>query len=182
LIFLNICGDLSGKIIILKRYEMKKVLTVIFIILISAAVSFSSEKMPADVKIVTDKITKITANYYKSAGKVKSAKELAAVINKYSSEMEKLAPQIKALEAKYGNMDDDADADSNDDMTSTMKDYEMIQEEWAKQMSGADFSDSIVKIQQYYSDPAVQKALQKLSKVMEDMGVSDEDDEDGDEE
>lgn len=160
---------------------MKKALTVIFIIMISAAVSFSTEKMPADVKIVTDKITTITVNYYKSVGKVKSAKELAAVINKYSSEMEKLAPQIKALEAKYGNMDDDSDADSDsaDDMTSAMKDYETIQEEWSKQMSGADFGDSIMKIQQYYSDPAVQKALQKLSKVMEDMGVSDEDDADG---
>lgn len=160
---------------------MKKALTVIFIILISAAVSFSSEKMPADVKIVTDKITTITVNYYKSVGKVKSAKELAAAINKYSAEMEKLAPQIKALEAKYGNMDDDSDADSDsdDDMTSAMKDYETIQEEWSKQMSGADFGDSIMKIQQYYSDPAVQKALQKLSKVMEDMGVSDEDDADG---
>jgi Skp family chaperone for outer membrane proteins len=157
---------------------MKKVLTVIFMILFSAGSVFSVEKMPADVKAVTDKISKITADYYKSAGKVKSAKELAAVINKYSSEMEKLAPQIKAIEAKYGDMDDDSDTDSDDDMTSAMKDYETVQEEWAKQMSGAEFGDSIVKIQQYYSDPAVQKALQKLSKVMEDIGVSDDEDDD----
>lgn len=154
---------------------MKKALTVIFIVLVSAAVSFSKEKMPADVKAVTDKITAITTNYYKSVGKVKSAKELAAVINNYTAGMEKLAPQIKAIEAKYGNMDDGDDSDTDDDISSTMKDYETIQEEWGKQMSGADFGDSFVKIQQYYSDPAVQKALQKLSRVMEDIGVSDED-------
>jgi hypothetical protein len=157
---------------------MKKVLIVIFILLISAAISFSKDAMPADVKIVTDKINKITVNYYKSVGKVKSAKELAAAINKYSAEMEKLAPQIKAIEAKYGNMDDesDTDSDSDDDMASEMKDYESIQEEWSKQMSGEDFGESFLKIQQYYSDPAVQKALQRLTKVMEDIGVSDEDD------
>jgi len=160
---------------------MKKVLTVIFIILIAAAASFSKQKMPADVKAVTDKITKVTANYYKSIGKVKSAKELAAVIDRYSSEMEKLGPQIKALEAKYGETDEDAEDDSDGGNASDMDDYEAMQEEWAKQMSGAEFSDALAKIQQYYTDPAVMKALERQSKVMEKIGISDDDEGDIDE-
>lgn len=160
---------------------MKKVLTVIFIMLISAAVSFSKEKIPADVKAVSDKIAKVTTNYYKSIGKVKSAKELAAVIDRFSTEMEKLGPQIKALEAKYGNADDDAEEDSESDNASDMDDYEAMQEEWARQMSGSDFSDAIEKIQQYYTDPAVMKALDRQSKVMEKIGISDDDgDDEGD--
>lgn len=151
---------------------MKKILTGFFIVLISVTVSFSVEKMPADVKKVSDKIIKVTTNYYKSIGKVKSAKELAAAINRYSAEMEKLAPQIKAIQAKYGDMEDETDdKDSGNDISS---DYAAIQEEWAKQMSGADFGDSFLKIQKYYSDPAVRKALEKLSRVMEDLDFSDE--------
>ena len=154
---------------------MKKVSTVIFILLISAAVSFSKEKMPADVKAVTDKITKITTNYYKSLVKVKSAKELAAVIDRYSSEMEKLGPQIKALEAKYGDTADETDADPDDENSAANDDYDSVQEEWAKQMSGTEFSDALMKIQQYYSDPAVMKALERQSKVMQDLGISEDD-------
>jgi len=159
---------------------MKKTLTVICIILISAAVSFSKEKLPADVKAVTDKITKVTANYYKSIGKVKSAKELAVIIDKYSTDMEKLGPQIKALEAKYGDADESSDDDSDEDSPADMKDYEAMQEEWARLMSGTDFSDALMKIQQYYSDPAVMKALERQSKVMQDLGISDDGVDEGD--
>lgn len=159
---------------------MKKFLTVICIILISAAVSFSKEKLPADVKTVTDKITKVTTNYYKSLGKVKSAKELAAIIDKYSSDMEKLGPQIKALEAKYGDSDEGAEDDSDEDSPDDMKDYEAMQEDWAKLMSGTEFSDALMKIQQYYSDPAVMKALERQSKVMQDLGISDDGVDEGD--
>ncbi len=154
---------------------MRKVLIGFLIILFSTGAAFSVEKMPADLKAVTDKITKITVNYYKSVGKVKSGKELAAVIDKYTSELEKLAPQIKALEAKYGDAEDNSDSDE----LKTVTDYEAFQGEWAKQMAGAEFGDAIIVIQKYYTDPAVQKALERQSKVMEDIGISD-DNEDSD--
>jgi len=155
---------------------MKKVLTAIFVLMMLSGVSSAGEKWPAEVKIISDKITKVTLDYYKSLNKVKNAKDVAAAINKYASEMEKLAPQIKAIEAKYGAMGDESKNDDSEiNSGEAMKDFESIQDDWSKQLSGADFSDAFMKIQQYYSDPAVMKALERLSRVMADAGISDED-------
>jgi len=149
---------------------MKKITAVLLILLTSASICFAREKMPADLKALTDKITKISADYYKALTKVKSAKDLAAAINRYADQMEKLTPQIQAMDKKYAYMaeEDDESEDDSDDMN----DYETVQREWAEQMSGNEQNADFRKFAQYYSDPAVQKALAKLNRVMENIGVS----------
>ncbi len=151
---------------------MKRITAVLLIILTSASICFAKEKMPADLKALTDKITKISSDYYNALTKVKSANELAAVINRYADQMEKLTPQIKTMEKKYAYMaeEDDESEDDSDDMN----DYERVQREWAEQMSGSDKNADFQKFAQYYSDPAVQKALAKLNRIMENIGVSDD--------
>jgi hypothetical protein len=129
--------------------------------------------MPADVKAVTDKIAKITSEYYKSLGKVKNAKELAAAINKYSDQMEKLAPQIKAIEARYGSAEEGEDDDAGEDANAGGENFESAQEDWGRLMADNEMGAGFQKIQQYYSDPAVQKAMERLGRVMEKIGVSD---------
>jgi hypothetical protein len=126
--------------------------------------------MPADVKIVADKITKITTDYYKALAKVKSAKEMAAVINKYAAEPEKIAPQVKKIEEKYGSMEDDSDED--EDLPEDLAEFESFM---AEQMNNSDIGAGFENLAKYYTDPDVQKALERLAKVSESMGMSDDD-------
>ncbi len=156
---------------------MKKLILIIFVLFASFAISSAQQKMPAEVKVVADKIAKITSDYYKGLAKVKSAREMAAVINKYAAEMEKIAPQVKVIEEKYGYLgDDDSDSDSDSDDDDMPEDLDEFQKFLAEQMNSADMGTGFQKLGQYYSDPAVQKALERLSKVMESMGMEDDDD------
>lgn len=149
---------------------MKKIFSVLFILIVSCSISFSAEKMPADIKSVTDKITKLTTDYFKAINKVKSANDLASVINRYADGMEKLGPSIKALEAKYGNAGDEEDEETANDDT----DYPEFQGEWAEIMSGSDMNVNFQNLAKYSSDPAVQKAMERLSSVMEKIGIPDD--------
>lgn len=148
---------------------MKKISLLFLIIFAAVSFSFAQQKMPADVKLVADKITKITADYYKALPKVKNAKEMAAVINKYASELEKIAPQVKILEAKYGSMD--IDADDDEELPGDLAEFEKF---LSGQMNNNDIGAGLQNLAAYYKDPAVQKALERLSKVAESMGMADE--------
>lgn len=147
---------------------MKKISLLVIVIFAAVSFSFAQQKMPAEVKVVADKITKITSDYYKGLAKVKSAKEMAAAINKYAAELEKIAPQVKIIEQKYGSMSDDSD-DSDD------FDNDEFEKLLAEQMNNSDIGAGFQNLAAYYTDPAVQKALERLSKVTESMGMSDDD-------
>jgi ribosome assembly protein YihI (activator of Der GTPase) len=125
--------------------------------------------MPADIKAVTDKITKLTADYFKAIKNVKSGKELASAINRYADGMEKLSPAIKTLEAKYGTADNDEDEENSDD-----SDYPEFEKEWAELMSGSDMDVNFQNLAKYSSDPEVKKAMKRLESVMQKIGISDE--------
>lgn len=149
---------------------MKKIVLTL-LVLFSANVFLSAkEQVPADVKALTDKITKITTEYSNALLKVKSARDLADAINKYASRMEKLVPEIKAIEAKYGAMMEDEEEDDNPE------DLEAFQNEWAAQLSGESTGADFQKFAEYYSDPAVQKALARLNRIMDSIGVSEDED------
>jgi Skp family chaperone for outer membrane proteins len=154
---------------------MKKITLLVLMIFAAVTFSFAQQKMPADVKIVADKITKISSDYYRALAKVKSAKEMAAVINKYAAELEKIAPQVKRIEEKYGSMEDDSDDD--EDLSEDLVEFEMFM---AEQMNNSDIGAGFENLAKYYTDPAVQKALERLAKVSESMGMSDDDDDDSD--
>jgi len=158
---------------------MKKIIIFLLFILISTSICFASDRMPADIKAVTDKITKLTTDYFKAVNRVKSASELAAAINRYADGMEKLGPSIKALEAKYGTASGEENDESDDD-TDEME----FQKEWAELMSGSEMNLNYQNFTKYSSDPAVQKAMARLNAVLEKIGISDdeENDEDSNEE
>lgn len=153
---------------------MKKIILIFLVLFASIAISTAQQKMPAEVKAVADKIAKITSDYYKGLAKVNNAREMAAVINKYAAEMEKIAPQVKIIEEKYGYLGDDT-SDEDDDIP---EDLDEFQKFLSEQMSSTDMGTGFQKLAQYYADPAVQKALERLSKVMESMGISDDDEND----
>lgn len=156
---------------------MKKIITILFLVLLSASICSAKEKMPADIKAVTDKITKLTTDYFKAVKNVKSGKELAAAINRYADGMEKLGPAIKALETKYGTAGDDENEEDPDD-----NDYPEFEKEWAELMSGSDMEVNFQNLAKYSSEPEVQKAMKRLENVMQKIGISDEegDDDEGD--
>lgn len=151
---------------------MKKILYVLLILLTSFSLSFSKEKLPADVKAVSDRLIKLTTDYFKSIGSVKNANELTTAINRYADGLEKLTPQIKALEAKYGK--EDEQGEESEDDSDDMNDYDEIQEMWAEQLSGADMNIDFEKLSKFSTDPGVQKAMERLNSVMEKAGLSDE--------
>jgi len=159
---------------------MKKIITVLLLILLSASISFAKEQMPSDIKAVTDKITKLTTDYFKAIKNVKSGKELASAINRYADGMEKLGPAIKALEDKYGTADDNSDEENPEDETGETADFDEIMGQWAEAMTGNDMNVDLQNIAKYSADPEVQKAMNRLESVMQKIGISDE--EGGDEE
>jgi len=156
---------------------MKKIILMILVLFASFAISAAQQKMPAEVKAVADKISKITSDYYKGLAKVNSAREMAVVINKYAAEMEKIAPRVKVIEEKYGYMGDD-DSEEDDDIPEDLDEFHKLLSE---QMNNSDIGAGFQKLAQYYTDPAVQKALERLSKVMESMGMEDDEDDNFDE-
>ena len=151
---------------------MKKIILIILVLFASFSLSAAQQKMPAEVKAVADKIAKITSDYYKGLARVNSAREMAAVINKYAAEMEKIAPHVKVIEEKYGHLGDD-DSDDDEDIPEDLDEFQRF---LAEQMNSSDMGTGFQKLAQYYTDPSVQKALERLSKVMESMGISDDDD------
>ncbi|HOP63241.1 MAG TPA: hypothetical protein PK358_08150 [Spirochaetota bacterium] len=155
---------------------MKRLISFVLILMLSVSFSFAKPKMPADFKALTSKIIKHSTEYYNDLLKVKSAKQLAAAINTYAGKMEKLTPEIKAMDKKYGLSKTD-----DDELPFDTSGFEKEMEDFEKKISGSDSQPGVLveKITRYAADPEVQKALTRLSNVLDEQSGEDEGNDEG---
>lgn len=113
----------------------------------------------SDIIEVNRQFVKLMSNYVEAVDKVDSADEAAKAINDLADGMEKLAPEMKAIQKKYPEL---ADAEE------LPEELEMTEEEMEK--VGQKFGNSFMKLMPYMSNQKVQQAQERLTRVMSTLG------------
>ncbi len=98
-------------------------------------------------------------NYLAALEKADNAKTVAAAINAYANDVERLAPRVKRLRERHPEW-----KDSNRRPKELKEGEERAQAAFSK-MAGAMF-----KTMPYMGDPAVRQAQERLAKAMQQMG------------
>lgn len=112
----------------------------------------------ADAKKVVAKSNKVLEGFLGKMDKVDNAKDVAAALTGFTSEMEKIVPELKKLEEKYP------------DLRGSQGVPEELGEEGKKMMElWGKFASVMMKIQEYGDDPEVQKAQEKLEDIMKGL-------------
>lgn len=109
-----------------------------------------------EVTKIMEKSAKIMDNFVSNVEKADSGKEVAAAINSFADEMEKMKPKMKELEQKYPELKNQSNPPA--ELAPIMK---KSQDMW--QRMGA----AMMKIGQYRNDPEVKKAQDRLERIME---------------
>ncbi len=143
---------------------MKKIALALAVLFCSVSFSFGSGNVPADVKIVTTKLNKIFSNYYNSILKAQNARQFASAMNRYTDDFSKLLPELKAIEKKY----------KGKNIPDVEYSFEDFQKECAGVMSDEKLEQAYSKHAKYYSDPEVQKAMNRMMQVMQQFDTEDE--------
>ncbi|MGB3862395.1 MAG: hypothetical protein WA915_09940 [Candidatus Aminicenantaceae bacterium] len=112
----------------------------------------------ADAKKVVAKSNKVLEGFLGKMDKVDNAKDVAAALTGFTSEMEKIVPELKKLEEKYP------------DLRGSQGVPEELGEEGKKMMElWGKFASVMMKIQEYGDDPEVQKAQEKFEDIMKGL-------------
>ncbi|MGB6865908.1 MAG: hypothetical protein WBE11_09450 [Candidatus Aminicenantaceae bacterium] len=112
----------------------------------------------ADAKKVVTKSNKVLEGFLGKMDKVDNAKDVAAALTGFTSEMEKIVPELKKLEEKYP------------DLRGSQGVPEELGEEGKKMMElWGKFASVMMKIQEYGDDPEVQKAQEKFEDIMKGL-------------
>jgi hypothetical protein len=109
-----------------------------------------------EVTKIMEKSAKIMDNFVSKVEKADSGPEVAAAINSFADEMEKMKPRMKELEQRYPELKDQSNPPA--ELAPIMK---KSQDMW--QRMGA----AMMKIAQYGNDPDVKKAQDRLQRIME---------------
>jgi hypothetical protein len=112
----------------------------------------------SDAKKTVAKSNKTLAGFLEKMDKANDAKSVAAAMTGFTSEMEKILPEMKKLEKKYPEL-----KGSQGVPPELGEEGKKMMELWGK------FASVMMKIQQYADDPAVQKAQAKLESVMKGL-------------
>jgi hypothetical protein len=112
----------------------------------------------ADAKKVVAKSNKTLEGFLGKMDKADDAKAVAAALNGFTSEMEKIVPEMKKLEEKYPEF-----KGGQGPPAELGEEGKKMMELWGK------FASVMMKIQQYADDPEVQKAQQKLETIMKGL-------------
>jgi hypothetical protein len=108
---------------------------------------FSSEKK------VMEKGAEIMEDFLTSMEKADDAKGVAAALNTFADEMEKIKPQMEELQTKYPDLDQ-----VPEELAPIAKKYEEL---------GMRMMSVMGKIMQYADDPDVQAAQERLDNAMQ---------------
>ncbi|MBN1426116.1 hypothetical protein JXA88_16320 [Candidatus Fermentibacteria bacterium] len=109
----------------------------------------------ADAKKVNAEFVEITETYVDDLEDAEDAKDVAKAVNSYADRMEKLWPRVRELSEKYPELKD------KENVPDELKESQQRAEEMGKKM-GSVFR----KMMPYMNDPDVQKAQQRLSRIM----------------
>ncbi len=109
----------------------------------------------ADAISLTEEAVDAMENYCTGLEKADNAKDVAAVINKFSDTMAALKPKMDELQKKYPELK------NNKDVPEEMKAITKRMEEVVPKMMGAS-----AKMMKYATDPAVLEATKKMQEAM----------------
>jgi len=112
----------------------------------------------ADAKKTVAKSNKALEAFLGKMDKIDNAKDVAAALTGFTSEMEKIMPEMKKLEEKYPEL-----KGSQGVPEELGEEGKKMMELWGK------FASVMMKIQQYGDDPEVQKAQEKLEDIMKGL-------------
>ncbi len=109
----------------------------------------------AEVTKIMEKSAEVVDNFVSKMDKADSGPKVAAAINSFADEMEKMKPKMDELEKKYPELKDMSDPPA--ELAPVMKKSEEI---WQR------LGPAMGKIMQYSGDPEVKKAQARLEKIM----------------
>jgi len=109
----------------------------------------------ADAKKAVSESNEALEDFLGKMDTADNAKDVAAALTGFTTEMEKIAPKMKELEEKYPEF-----KDSQSIPEELGEEGKKMTELWGK------FGSVMMKIQQYADDPEVQKAQEKLQNIM----------------
>lgn len=113
-----------------------------------------------DPKVVMEDFTKVMENFANQIESASSAGDVAAALDSYADEMERLIPQFKAVQEKHPELMNQQDMP---------EEYEELNERMIAAQTKLNQGGLMQKMQQYASDEAVMKSLQRFSEVMMKM-------------
>ena len=145
---------------------MKKTVLILVVIFCSMTILSAKDSAPADIAKVKSKLSEIMLRYYQSVVKANSAKEFAAAIDRYTSDLSKLAPELKTIETKYGRQ--------GQDVETVEYDYDDFNRECDDIINDEKYAQAFQKHAKYFSDPAVQAAMNRMVKVMQQFDTEED--------
>jgi hypothetical protein len=136
---------------------MKKI--ALFALMFAVMLLVSCKKSNSPEAVFNDYFAAMDA-YLGGMEKAGSADDVVKVIDKFSTDMQAIAPRLKALGEKYPELK----GMKGDKLPPELKQFEKKFEEMAPKMMGV-----IGKMMQYMNDPKVTEANQRLQKAMQDL-------------
>ena len=112
-------------------------------------------KKYADAEELNEDAIKVMDAYVTELDKSENAKDVAAAINRFADEMEKLMPRMKKLVEKYPELKD------TNNPPEELKHLQKKAEALGQKIAG-----SMMKIMPYMTDPEVQKAQERMNAAM----------------
>jgi hypothetical protein len=109
----------------------------------------------ADAKKTIAKSNEVLEDFLGKMDKADNAKDVATALTGFTSEMEKIVPEMKKLEEKYPEL-----KGSQGVPEELGEEGKKMMELWGK------FASVMMKIEQYADDSEVQKAKEKLENIM----------------
>jgi thiamine biosynthesis lipoprotein ApbE len=113
----------------------------------------------ADVKKVNEKYITAMETYVSDLEAAKDASQVAKAMDQLADSMEKLMPEMKRLSEKYPELQDHNNPP--EELAEISKQAEAV---------GMKMGSTMMKVMPHMSDPEVQKAQERLSKVMMEQG------------
>lgn len=109
----------------------------------------------ADVIKLNQEYIGLVETYIADLDKAGNAKDVAKAMNRFADGLEKVWPRMEALSEKYPELED------RDNQPEELKASQQEAEALGMKMGG-----TFMKVMPYMEDPDVQKAQQRLSKIM----------------
>lgn len=142
---------------------MKKFIIILTVCIISVGFLNSQEKTTAkydDIKDMLIKQCSILEEYIKGCKNVKEAKDVVLLLNKYTDSCKALIPDLKALMKKYGSLEKVI----GDKPPEELKPHLDKRRDLTEQLLGAS-----IDLGKYKEDPAVKKAQEEVTKVLQEI-------------
>jgi hypothetical protein len=136
----------------MKRSVVISMLAALVIVVVAAGCGGSKY---SDAKELNMKYVAMMKDYVDDLDKAGSASDVADAINRFADSMEKIWPKMKDLSEKYPELKD------HNNPPDELKESQKEAEEMGKKMMA-----TMMKIMPYMDDPEVQKAQERLGKVM----------------